>query len=307
MAETDNKTSLKVMADGQLRVGLAAGGQLRWATAEMTEIVETARQRRDLSPLASVALGQMMTGAGLILRLQSKTPVRLILDSQGDGPLGRVTAEADDRGRLRGSVTVPQAQISSQEGGAGRGIDASLGLGEGNIKVIRQMPNITYESVVPLLEGKGVSQQLTHFLQQSDQTKSALLLGVLVKPTGVAAAGGLIVEALPGADDDLLQTLEVTFESVPSVSRCLEEEGTEGLMSAVLGELDREVMEELPLTYACNCDRDRLRLHLANLPAEDRDHLLSVGEPGQQAFTQVDCNFCGAQYRFSAEELSTPQ
>lgn len=296
------------MGHGSLRVGLAAKGQLRWAVADLSEIVEAARGRRDLSPVASVALGQMLAGAALILRLQSKTPVRVILESQGDGPLGRVTAEADDLGRLRGSVTVPQATVQrSSPEDEGDGIDSAAGIGKGNLKVIRQMPNITYESVVPLLEGQGVSQQLTHFLQQSDQTQSALLLGVLLRSEGVAAAGGLIVEALPGADEDLLDTLELALSGLPSVSRCLDEKGADGLLAEVLGELDREDLETLPLTYVCTCDRDRLRLHLAHLPAEDRDHLLEMKEEGQETSTEVECNFCGAQYRFSAEELSVPQ
>ncbi|MCH9648010.1 MAG: Hsp33 family molecular chaperone HslO [Deltaproteobacteria bacterium] len=298
----------KIMARGHLRVGLAAKGQLRWAVADLSEIVEAARQRRDLSPVASVALGQMLAGAALILRLQSKTPVRVILESQGDGPLGRVTAEADDLGHLRGSVTVPQAVVpTTGQASEGEGIDSAAGIGKGNLKVIRQMPNITYESVVPLLDGQGVSQQLTHFLQQSDQTQSALLLGVLLRSDGVAAAGGLILEALPGADEDLVNTLEGTLSRLPSVSRCLEEKGVDGLLAEVFGELDRKDLESLPLAYVCTCDRERLRLHLAHLPAEDRDHLLEMKEEGQEAGTEVECNFCGAHYRFSAEELSIPQ
>ncbi len=292
-----------MLAEGKLRLGLAGGGQLRWAVADLTAIVETLRARRDFSPVAAVALGQMLTGAALVLRLQNKTPVRMILETRGDGPLGRVMAEANESGHLRGSVTVPQAQSPK-----GRGdLDTVGAIGEGTLRVIRQMKNNTYESLVPLRAEGGVSHQLTHFLQQSDQTRSALLVGVLVKPGGVAAAGGMILEALPGADDDLVRLLEDSLENLPSVSRRLEESGTEGLLDEVLGQLDRKTLETLPLAYSCSCDRDRLRLHLTHLPAEDRDHLLEVRgeEPGRS--TEVDCNFCGAHYRFSAEELSIPQ
>ncbi|MCB1033934.1 MAG: Hsp33 family molecular chaperone HslO [Acidobacteria bacterium] len=288
---------------GRLRLGLAARGELRWAVIDLGEVVETLRERRDLSPVAAVTLGQMLAGAALLHRMQLKTPVRLILEARGDGPLGRVTAEADHRGHVRGSVTSPRAVVE----GEGDDLDVMAALGRGILTVRRQMPSRTYESQVPLVEGGGISQQLSFYLEQSEQTASAVLLGVLARPTGIAAAGGMILEALPGTDDDLLKALEAKLKTFHRVSRTLEAEGIDGLLKAVLGELEQEVLEERDVVYSCSCDRERFRLQIAGLPLEDRTYILESEESGGRDTVEVECNYCGAQYSFSIEELSVPQ
>ena len=298
------KLEAEDLGRGRLRLGLAARGALRWAVADLGEIVEIQRRRRDLSPVAAVALGQMLAGAALLHRLQLKTPVRLILEARGEGPLGRVSAEADQRGHVRGTVAIPQATVAS---GAGHDLDVMDALGKGLLKVRRQMRSTTYESQVPLVEGGGISQQLAFYLEQSEQTASAVLLGVLARPLGVASAGGMILEALPGTDLDLLRALETKLGSLDGVSRTLESGGLDGLLEAALGELDREVLEEREIEYSCGCDRERFRLQIASLPPEDRAYLTAQDEPAAPRSVDVECNFCGTHYAFSLEELSVLQ
>lgn len=190
---------------------------------------------------------------------------------------------------------------------AGAGLlDVGAGLGKGILRVLRQkdpskFDGGLYESKVPLLEGKGLSHQLSHFLEQSEQTRSAVLLGVLVKPEGVAAAGGLMLEALPGTDEDLAMALESRLADLDAVSRLLEEGGTDKLRAEVLGAMDQELLETNEISYRCSCDRERFRLHIVGLSADDREHVLAERD---DAPIEVECNFCGELYRFSPEEIS---
>ncbi len=291
------------LAFGTLRAGLAARGDLRWAVAELGTMVEWLRLRRDLSPVAAAALGQLLAGTALMHHLQLKTPVRMIVELLGDGPLGRLTAEANNRGELRGAVTMPHAVV---EGSAPGEIDVQAAVGEGLLRVIRQMENVTYDSKVPLIAG-GIGHQLTHFLGQSDQTASAVLVGVLARPDGVASAGGMIVEALPGTDEDLLQGLEARLGALGSVSRLLARGGTDSLLDAVLGQLDREDHGERRLVYRCTCERDRFRAHLTGLSTPDREHLLEVQGDRASADLEIECSFCGERYVFQPEELRATQ
>jgi molecular chaperone Hsp33 len=296
-----------------LESGLAAAGDLRWAVADLTEVVESLRQRRDLSPVAAVTLGQLMAGAVLLWRLQLKTPRRLRLEVKGDGPLGRVIAEVDWDGSVRGMVDVPQGTTEVETE-----IDVSRALGKGILQVSRELESGHHESQVPLQEGVGVSHQLSFYLEQSEQTASAVLLGVLVQPQGVTAAGGFLVEALPGADEDLVASLETHLASLGSVSRVLAAEGLNGLVGKALGEMERELLEERILLLSCSCDPERYLAHLRALPAEDLDYILTdqatedaglgtrsqgLGEP---ALVVVDCAFCGERYSFSPEDLRRP-
>jgi molecular chaperone Hsp33 len=283
------------LARGRLRVGLAAGGGLRWAVADLTQIVETARGRLDLSPVAAAALGRSMAGAALLLRLSAKTPTRLLLELAGDGPIGRVLAEADDRGNVRGTVGRPRVDVPHRP-------DSKLAVGEavgsGLLRVLRELPAGSYHSQVELVSGE-IGEDLAHFLAQSEQTRSAVLLGVLGRPTGVAAAGGLIVEVLPGADGPAVGRLEANLGGTAGVSRLVEEGGVDQVLETVLAGLAPEVREERDVHYRCRCDRERLRRHLEALGPEDLDSLREEG-----GVLEASCAFCGAVYRFEREELA---
>ena len=216
---------------GRLHVGTAASGDLRWALADLTPLVEEARLLRDLSPLAAIGFGQLLTAAVLLTRLVSKDPLRLVLEVRGDGPLGHVRAEADTHGRVRGLVErnlAERARAPIVAGGDGAGAErASPDLGTGTLRVVRQMRKQNYESRVSLVEG-GVARNVVHFLEQSEQIRSAVMLGVLTRPAGVVVGGGLIVEALPGADRALVRGLEARIAQLPSISGLLEDGGPWG-------------------------------------------------------------------------------
>lgn len=282
-------------AQGRLELGLAGRGAFRWAVADITDVMEEVRDRFDLWPVPAAALGRCLAGAALLQRLSAKTPSRLMLEVRGNGPLLRVIAEADDAGNLRGMVGDGQVQVPDWPGGK---LGVGRAVGKGYLRVLREYEGgNSYQSQVELVSGE-IGEDVAYYLRQSEQTPSAVLLGVLGKPSGVAAAGGMVVEVLPGAPEDAIARLEENIAKIRGVSHLLEEGGADHVVEHVLAGFDREVKETRPLRYRCRCSRERLLHHLTLLPAEDRDYLReddgSIG---------ADCAFCGSHYRFTPEEL----
>lgn len=287
------------LARGRLQVGLAGDGGLRWAAADLTEVMETARDRLDLSPVAAAALGRAVTGAALLLRMATKTPLRLLLEIRGDGPLHQVLAEADQAGNLRGTVSPRRVDLPATPEGK---LDVGGAVGEGTLRVLREYERGgRYHSQVKLVTGE-IGEDIAHYLHQSEQTRSAVMVGVLGRPEGVAGAGGVVVEVLPDATDELLGTLEANIARLPGgVSRVLEEGGLGRLLDIVLAGLEPRVVEERTLHYRCRCSRERLKRHLVLLSDQDReDHALDDGS------IEAECLFCGEKYLYPPEELTPP-
>jgi len=155
----------------------------------------------------------------------------------------------------------------------------------------------SYNSQVELVTGE-IGDDLAHYLEQSEQTSSAVMLGVLARPHGVAAAGGMIVEVLPGASDEAIASLQENIARVRGVSYLIDEGGIPNVLDTVLSGFDREVKEVLPLRYRCRCSRERLLRHLVLLSAEDRDYLRE-----EDGAIDADCVFCGEHYRFTPDDL----
>lgn len=284
--------TVKELREGRLELGLAAAGDLRWAVVELANVLEEARIRLDLSPVAAVALGRSLSAAALLLRFTAKVPSRLWLEVEGDGPLGRIIADVDSEGRMRGRVGAPQ--LPTPEDG-----DLAIGwaVGQGLLRVSQEIRGKRYTSQVALRSGE-IGKDLTHFLEQSEQIHSAVLLGVLPRPTGIAAAGGLIVEALPGVREDTLSQLEANIGALGGVSAYLDQGGLEALADAVLSGFDREAKESHPLIYACRCSRDSLLAQLGGLGAAEIDAVIA-----EDGYCHAICDFCGDRHRFSREEL----
>lgn len=285
-----------VTAQGTLELGMAGNGAFRWAVADITNVMEDLRDRFDLWPVPAAALGRCLAGAALLQRMSTKTPSRLMLEVRGDGPLLRVLAEADNDGNLRGVVGDGRVQVPDWPGGK---LGVGRAVGKGYLRVLREYEGgNSYQSQVELVSGE-IGEDVAYYLSQSEQTRSAVLLGVLGKPSGVVAAGGMVVEVLPGAPEETVARLESNIAGIRGVSHLLEEGGAPHVVEQVLAGLDRETKEVRPLRYRCRCSRERLRQHLALLPAEDRDYLRE-----EDGSIKADCAFCATQYRFAPEELA---
>lgn len=288
-------------AQGTLELGMAGNGSFRWAVADITDVMEEVRDRFDLWPVPAAALGRCLAGAAMLQRLSTKTPSRLMLEVRGDGPLLRILAEADDEGNLRGIVGDGRVQVPDWPNGK---LGVGRAVGKGYLRVLREYEKgNSYQSQVELVSGE-IGEDVAFYLSQSEQTQSAVLLGVLGKPSGVAAAGGMVVEVLPGASGEAVARLESNIADIAGirgVSHLLEEGGSAHVVEQVLAGLDRETKEVRPLRYRCRCSRERLRHHLILLSTEDREYLRE-----DDGTIQADCAFCGTRYRFTPEELEPP-
>jgi molecular chaperone Hsp33 len=279
---------------GELQVGLAAGGELRWAVADLSVLLEEARSRLDLSPVAAVALGRCLSGAALLQRLSTQTSSRLVIEIRGDGPLRSILAEANSRGDVRGMVGEPHVEAP---GSVGDTLAVGPAIGKGLMRVVREQEGRYHQSQVELISGE-IGKDLAHYLDQSEQRRSAILLGVLVKPAGVAAAGGLMVEVLPAAEDRTIGRLEDNIRHVGSPSRVIDRGGLELMLQRTLHRLEPEVVERRELRYRCRCRRETLFRHLVHLSPQDRGDL-----SGEDGALDVECGFCGTTYRFMRAEF----
>jgi len=284
--------------EGRLEYGVAGEVSLRWAVADLAGAVEEARRRHDLSPVAAAALGRALAAAVLLHRLTIKASRRLTLTITGDGPLGKVIAEADPEGNVRGLVGNPRVDLAP---GADGKLKVGAAIGSGTLKVRRELADGgTYESQVALQTGE-IGLDLAHFLEQSEQTQSAVMVGVLAGPEGIRAAGGMIVEVLPGASESAVARLERNLSELGGVSRDLDRGGLEGLRDRVLAGLAPSLIDRRGVRFRCACSRERLREHLVLLPGDD---LAAIRD--EVGRVEAECAFCGERYRYAAAELAPP-
>ena len=277
--------------------GMACGGDFRIIAAQTTDTVETAREILDLAPVAADALGRALTGSLLLARLLDKNVKNqyVTLRFEGDGPLGVVIAEGTVLGGARGYVSNPAPPDSS--------LDVGRGIGRGMLTVVRGTPPVgkPYTSQV-LLKGSGVAQELTHYLMRSEQIASAVLLGVLNRRDGVAAAGGIVIQAFPHASTTAIDAIEERIKEAPPLSTLIEKMPIEDVVAQVLHGLDYKQIDssfDVPLSYKCSCTRERA---LAPLTLFSPDELREMIDEGG---SDVTCQFCGRQYSFTRDDLIT--
>jgi molecular chaperone Hsp33 len=290
-------SGVPVGSEGELILGLAAGRQLRWAAVELAGPAEEARLRHDLSPIAASALGRSLAGAALLQRLSARSCRRLTLTVSGDGPLGRIVAEAGAGGDLRGLVDHPVVEVPARADGR---LSVGAAVGRGFLKVRRELTDGSgWESQVELSTGE-IGLDLAHFLEQSEQVRCAVLVGVLEGPEGVRAAGGMIVEALPEAPEAPIERLQSNLAGLAGISRLLSDRDLGRLLDPVFNGLDREPVERSRVRFRCSCRRDALLPRLATLSSGDREELAD-----ERGLIEAQCAFCGARYVFSKGELET--
>jgi molecular chaperone Hsp33 len=275
--------------------GMAVSGHFRVIAAQTTTAVETAREILDLAPVAAEALGRSMTGALLLARLLDKDLRNqyVTLRFEGNGPLGIVIADGTNSGNVRGYVANPIPQDPA--------LDVESAIGSGSLTVIRGTPpeGKPYSSQM-LLAGDGIANDLTRYLMNSEQIASAVLLGVRNRRDGVAAAGGMIIQAFPHASEEAISTIERCIREAPPLSTLLETMTIEQAVATVLKDANYKQIDEgnsVPVQYACHCTRERA---LAPIALFEEDEIQDMIEEGG---TEVVCQFCGRRYPFDAAEL----
>jgi len=282
------------MSDHFIRA-IAGGGTVLGFAAVTTETVEEARRRHQAAPTAAAALGRtlaatVMLGAGL------KDGQRLTVRVLGDGPLGGIVTEGNGRGEVRGYVQNPEVDLPLTPR---RKLDVGGAVGRGTLHVTKDLGlRYPYHGSVPLVTGE-IGEDLAHYLVASEQVPSVVALGVLVAPDHhVEAAGGFIVQVLPGAPPEIPRYLEERVVHLPTVTQVVRRgRGATELLHLALGDLDPHVLEEMPVAFRCGCSRERVEGVLVALGREEVERLIQ--EEGQ---AEVICRFCGDRYVLDAAD-----
>ena len=260
-------------------------------------VVERAREIHGLSPTASAALGRTLCGASMLGELMKEDDASLTIRVNGGGPVGSVIAVSDNGGNVRGYVTEPKADLPL------RG-DGKLNVGglvgtNGMLTVSRDIGlKEPYVGSTELVTGE-IAEDLAQYMVESEQIPSAVGLGVLVDTDRtIKAAGGFIVQLMPGAPEELITKLEENIFVMDQLTTVLAEDGVDEAVRLVLKGLDYETVMRVPVEYRCNCSRERVEQALESC---GREELLDMAATGEE--TEVSCQFCDKIYRFSPSEL----
>jgi molecular chaperone Hsp33 len=286
------------MVDQLLRA-TAAGGGIRLVGVITTKLTEVARQRHGLSYVATAALGRTMAGGLLLASSMKRAEARVNLRIKGDGPLGGLLVDAGTDGTVRGYVDHPEVELPPNARGK---LDVGGAIGSGYLYAVRDVGyGYPYSSTVELVSGE-IGDDLTHYLVTSEQTPSALVLGVFVGADGVTAAGGLLVQVLPKAakDEALVELLESRLASLTGFTPLLQAGKTlPQIFEDLAGDLDLQILPETQLVqFQCNCTFDRMLGALKILGEAELRDMIEKDE-GAEAV----CHFCNETYRANNTEL----
>lgn len=283
------------MSDKLIRA-MIANKQARILVARTTETVETGRTIHGTYPTATAAFGRSLTAAAL-LGAMCKADERVLLQIIGDGPLGRIVAESSPSLEVRGFVTNPHVHLPLNPQGK---LAVGQAVGKGHLYVIRQTGLKTpYQGGVTLVSGE-IADDLTYYFARSEQIPSVVSLGVLVNPdNSVRAAGGLILQVLPGAEEWVIDQLEKRAQQLPPISRLIENGKTpEAIIHLLAADLEPEIISEEPVAYKCNCSRERFATALQVVQEEELRQMITEDQGAE-----LVCHFCGNRYQLTAQEL----
>ena len=261
-------------------------------------IVERARQIHKLLPTATAALGRLLSAASMMGNMQKTEDGSITLQVKGGGPLGTLLAVSDAEGNVRGYVDNPQISLLEKYRGK---LDVGAAVGnDGMLTVIRDLRmKEPYVGSVELVSGE-IAEDIAAYYVESEQIPTACALGVLVdRDQSVLAAGGYLIQLLPGAEEGLIDKIEAGVRRVGSVSHALSRGlDAQGLLEEVLSDFQLEVLETHPVEYRCSCSRERVSRALISMGREELSSL--IAEQGQ---ADLSCQFCDKVYHFSKEEL----
>ena len=281
---------------------MAAEGTIRLIAAVTTDTVAEAIRRHETAPTASAALGRMLTGAAL-LGASLKVFDRLTVRIDADGPIGGIIVEANNSGDVRGYVRNPEADLPPKPDGK---FDVSGVVGSGMFYVMREsgfelgLHHEPYVGSVPITSGE-IAEDFAFYLAKSEQIPSAVLLGVLLQNTEpfVTAAGGVMIQMMPGVNDNIVTMIEDTVGRAPHLTSVIKDGATpEDLLRIVLGIIDFEILDEKPVAFKCSCSFERA---VSMISALGHDEVSSMLEEDKGAV--MTCGFCNETYKLGETEL----
>ena len=278
--------------------GMTMDGFVKVVAIRSTELVKRGAQIQGTTPNATAAFGRALTAASMMGNMQKVENGSMTLQIRGGGPIGTITVVSDPEGNVRGTVTEPKVPLVEKYAGK-LNVGATVGT-EGTITVIRDLQmKEPYIGSTPLVSGE-IGDDVTAYFAQSEQTPTACALGVLVdRDTTVKVAGGYLVQLLPGAPDDIIDTLEAGIQRAGAVTKMLEDGLTpEEILGQVCGSLGVVFMETTEVSYKCYCSRQRVESAIISLGRQELTEIMD-----EKKEFPVECQFCDAVYRFTPEDI----
>ncbi len=275
----------------------AGNGSVRVFVANTRETVEKAFEFHKTSPVISAALGRALTGAAMMGSMLKGEDDLLTITIKGDGPAGNITVTSDSKARVKGYVSNPRVDLPLNENGK---LDVKSAVGEGTLTVIKDMGmKEPYVGQIPLQTGE-IAEDLTYYFAKSEQTPSAVALGVLVdKDYTIKQAGGFIIQIMPDADDDIIFSLEIKLHEMEPMTTMFEKGmSVEDIMDYLIGDLDPVILDKVPVEYYCNCSRERVEKALISIGKKEIAKILE--EDGKAT---LHCHFCNKDYDFDENDL----
>ena len=275
----------------------AANDQIRAFAAVTTQMVETAREHHNTSPVATAALGRLLTAGAMMGAMMKGEKDVLTLQIKAGGPLQGITVTADSKGNVKGYVGNPDVCIPANSNGK---LDVAGAVGPGFLNVIKDMGLKEPYSGQVMLQTCEIAEDLTYYFATSEQVPSAVGLGVLMnKNNTVRQAGGFIVQLMPFAEEEVISRLEQNVQKINSVTNLLEEGHTpESLLEKVLEGFDLQINEKTDTRFHCNCTKERVEKALISIGRKELNEMIQEGKP-----IEMNCHFCNTNYTFTVEEL----
>lgn len=275
----------------------AGDGMIKMAVISARDMVERAREIHALSPTASAALGRTLCAASMLGEMMKEDKASLTIRINGGGPIGSIVAVSDSGGYVRGYVTNPACDLPLRADGK---LDVGGAVGrDGMFTVSRDIGlREPYIGSTELVSGE-IAEDLTRYLLESEQVASACALGVLVDTDRtIKAAGGFIVQLMPGADEGLIAKLEDNIFMMDALTTILAEDGAEAVFNQVLAGLEHHIVGEVPVGYRCTCSRERVSGALKVIERAELEEIIAEGTN-----CEIGCQFCDKVYVFTPEDL----
>lgn len=275
---------------------IAAGGQIRAFAATTKDTVEKARQLHNTSPIATVALGRLLTG-GVMMGVTMKNDSDILtVQIKGNGPIGAMTVTADPKGNVKGFVANPEVMLPLKDGR----LDIAGAVGIGVLSVIKDIGLKEPYVGDTILITSEIADDLTYYYATSEQIPSSVGLGVLMdKDNTVEQSGGFIIQLMPDATEEVIDKLEKRIKEIKSVTHMLENGMTpEKILEYILGGMELEILDTIPTQFYCNCSKERVSKAVMSIGVKDLKEMVDDNKP-----IEVNCHFCNSHYTFSPQEL----
>lgn len=271
--------------------------KLRAFAATTRELVEHARNAHNTSPVATAALGRLLTAGAMMGAMMKGDEDLLTLQIRGSGPIGGLTVTADSKGNVKGYAFRPDVMLPPTAAGK---LDVGGAVGEGVLSVMRDMGLKEPYVGQTILVGGEIAEDLTYYFATSEQKPSSVSLGVLMNRNNtVAQAGGFLIQLLPGTSEESIDRLEKKLGEIPPITSLLEQGSTpEHILLELLGEFGVSILERTPVNFYCNCTKERVERALISIGKKELYKMIEEGEN-----IQINCHFCSKHYDFTVDEL----